>query len=91
MARSAESGTGRSFESRAPEILARWTCERELLASPDDAEAARHYLERLHVRTRATADGRFVLEQTGQVVGRAELVLLSVRRLVAARPRSAPW
>ncbi len=91
MARSSEPAAGRSFESRAHEILTRWSCERELLASRDDAEAARRYLGGLHVRTLATDDGRFVLEKTGQVVGRAELVLLGLRQLVARRPTSAPW
>ncbi len=91
MASSSESASGKSFESRAQAVLARWTSERELWASPDDAEAARRYLERLGIKTAATTDGRFVLERTGQVVGRAELVLFGLRQIVARRPRSAPW
>ena len=90
MARSSEPATGSSFESRAHEILTRWSCERELLASRDDAEAARRYLDGLHVRTLATDDGRFVLEKTGRVVGRAELVLLGLRQLVVRRRATGP-
>ena len=85
MAGPSESATGRSFESRAQKVLARWTSERELSATPDDAEAARRYLERLRIKTVATEDGRFLLEDIGQVLGRAELVLLGLRQLVARR------
>ena len=86
MASPLELASGRSFESRANEVLKRWASERELSASADDAEAARRYLELLRIKALATADGRFVLEHTGQVVGRVELVLLGLRQLVARRP-----
>ncbi len=90
MASPPELAPGRSFESRAHEVLTRWASDRELSASPDDAEAARRYLKGLRIKALATGDGRFLLEHTGQVVGRVELVLLGLRQLIARRPRTAP-
>jgi hypothetical protein len=45
---------------------------------PEDVEAARVYLKRLHIMAAATPDGRFELH-TGQVLDRAEGVMRATR------------
>ncbi len=91
MARSSASPAGRSFESWAHTFsrdgVASASCQ-PAVTTPKRLAAAS---KRLHITALPTDDGRFVLKETGQVVGRAELVLLGLRQLVARRPRSAPW
>jgi hypothetical protein len=74
------------FTAIADAIGYRWTVERDTWVSRAEVEHARAYLAQAGVPTRAHPDGGFVLEgEPATVLSDARVVLLGIRRVLAAR------
>ncbi len=74
------------FTSIADAIGYRWSVERDTWVSRAEVEQARAYLAEAGLTTRAHPDGGFVVDgEPATVLSDARLVLLGIRRVLAAR------
>ena len=79
-------GVVRRFEAIADAIIYRWSVEHHVSATPTEVAEAREYLQRAGIATTPLPDGRFLLEQSGEVVEAPRLILLGLQRVVGRRP-----
>ncbi len=77
-----------AFGPVAASITDRWCTERDTWVSSSEVEEARAYLARCGVVTIALPDGHYRVEQRGEVVDATQLVVESLRCLVARTGRS---
>src|SRR5437870_4029420 len=74
----ANSGGVCRFEAMADAIMYRWSAEHNVSTTPTEVAEAREYLQRAGIETTPLPDGRFTLEQGGEVVEAPRLILLGL-------------
>jgi hypothetical protein len=80
------------IETVAEAIVRRWSRERTVELRASELALVRAYLRRAGVTVHELPGGRFEVENAGtrQACGAAQLLLVSLRRLVAERRATAP-
>ena len=78
------------LEVVADAIVRRWDAERSLDLRSNEVEQVRAFLTARGIEVRDLADGRYEVESAGtrEACGAAQLLLIGLRRLLAARRNS---